>query len=204
MKKLLCIFLMMSSSVFSQSAFTLKYFGLTIHPFGDRTADIQPYKLDNNARFGLNFGGYAGYEQFIYKDLISVKLIQGLFTDCSAGWMSVTHLGLRALMYENEKNRGYIALGPTFMMRESWSRFGSGYNASGFFKEKQYKNLGAVQQKFVLYGLELEYDRILNDRNSFSLSFTPGLPLAMVFSFGWKHWLSRGEFDYTRLARPRK
>lgn len=181
-----------------QSTVTLKYFGMTIHPFGDRTAHLQPYRLDDKARFVLNYGGFAGYEKFVYKDLISVKLIQGIFTDCSGGWESVTHLGVRALMFENDKNRAYLGFGPTFMLRESWTRFGEDYQSSGFFHEKHSKRLGDIQYKFILYGFEMEYDRILNDNNSLSVGFTPGIPMAMIISVGWKHWFNRREFDYLR------
>ncbi len=196
-------FFLLSLTSIGQETFTLKYFGMTIHPFGDRTANLQPYKLDKNARFVANFGGFVGYEKFVFKELISVKFIQGVFTDCSAGWQSVTHLGVRGLMYENSKYRAYLAVGPTFIVRESWTRFGEEYNSSGYFKVKTTDRLGVIQQKLVWYGMEMELDRIIDENNSVSLSFTPGIPMAVVFSIGWKHWFNRGEFNYDRPVTPR-
>jgi hypothetical protein len=35
----------------------------------------------------------------------------------------------------------------------------------------------------------MEYDYSFNERNRFSVSVTPGFPMAVIFSFGWKHFL---------------
>jgi len=198
-----CTVLFLTVSVQGQSAFTVKYFGLTVHPFGDKTADLQPYKLDKHARFVLNFGAFAGYERFVYKDFVSVKVIQGAFTDCSAGWASVTHLGVRLLLLRNEKHRLYFGVGPTFLVRNSWTRFGDRYTSSGYFNESDTRMLGDVQWKFIPYGCEFEYDYRFTERDYLSVSFTPGIPLACTFAIGWKHWLTIREFDYTKLYVPK-
>lgn len=176
-------------SSFSQSTFTAKYFGLTVHPKGDRTAHLQPNKLDKNAVFVRNTGLFVGYERFVYEDLISVKVIQGVMTDCSNGLASATHVGIRAGLVLSLKHDIYLGVGPTFIARESWSRFGSSYTSSGFFNETSTKKFGDVQWKFIWYGAEFEYDYKFNAKNCVSLSLTPGVPLAMIFSIGWKHWI---------------
>jgi hypothetical protein len=200
----LFVFLLTISSISAQDSFTAKYFGLTIHPFGDRTAELQPYKFDSKARFVGNVGVFLGYDKFIYKDLISVKLIQGIFIDCSAGNAGFTHLGIRALAFENEKNRLYLGIGPTYIYRESWTRFEEIYNSSGWFNVSQTKNFGKIQHKFVWYGLDIEYDRILNEHNSLTFSCTPGVPLAIILSVGWKYRFKTEEFTYNRPVAPRK
>jgi hypothetical protein len=103
--KILFAFLLMCSSLSAQETITLKYFGLTIHPFGDPTAHLQPNKLDSKARFVANVGLFAGYEKFFFKDLFSVKIIQGAVSDCSNGFASITHLGARD---ENKKASGLL------------------------------------------------------------------------------------------------
>lgn len=190
-------------NAYGQSAFTLKYFGLTVHPFGDKTAALQPHKLDKEAHVVLNFGGYAGYERFVYKDFISVKYIQGFFADCSAGWASVSHLGARMLLLENPKHRLYFGVGPTFLIRDSWRRFGDRYTSSGYFEDGKLKRLGEVQYKFIPYACEFEYDWRCSERDHLSVSFTPGVPLALTFSVGWKHWIKTGQFDYEKLYIPK-
>ena len=184
------VFCLITCSCYSQTTFTLKYFGVTVHPTGDRTAALQPYKLDKNAHVVANFGAFVGMEKFVYKKYISVKVIQGLFTDCSAGWCSVTHIGGRMLCYEKPKHRIYLGLGPAFMFRDSWTRFGDAYESSGFFNVSDTRTFGTIQYKFLPASLELEYDWVVTPKNQLSVSFTPGIPLACILSVGWKHWFS--------------
>lgn len=205
MKFIVASILFITSNLCSaQSAFTVKYFGLTIHPFGDPTAELQPYKLDDNAKFVMNFGGFAGYEKFFYRDLVSVKAIQGVFSDCSGGLASVTHIGPRLNLLKVKKHKIYFGIGPTLILRDSWTRFGEKYTSSGYFNVAKTARFGELQWKFIPYGLELEYDFAITERNQFSLSFTPGVPLAMIFSFGWKHWIKIKEFDPYKVYIPRK
>lgn len=190
--------LFLSSPIKAQSTFTVKYFGLTVHPFGDPTANLQPFKLDRNARFVANFGLFVGYEKFIYKDFISLKILQAGFTDCSGGAAGFSHIGVRVVAYDKGKHFGSIGFGPVFLYRESWSRFGEEYVSSGYFKERQTK-YGPVQYKFIPYGLDLEYDYELNEKNSLSFSMTPGVPMAIIFSVGWKHWFNKKEESYKKV-----
>jgi len=192
---LLGCLIVFAGPTFGQSAFTVKYFGLTIHPFGDKTAHLQPKKLDPNAVFVLNKGLFVGYEKFLYEDLISVKFIQGVMTDCSDGLAEVSHLGIRATLLQSDKHRFCFGIGPTLIVRESWTRFGKDYTSSGFFNETYSNRLGALQWKFVPYAFELEYDYCITPKVNLSVSLTPGIPLANIISIGWKHWIKVKTFD---------
>jgi hypothetical protein len=183
---------------FGQSTFTLKYFGLTVHPFGDPTAELQPYKLDRNAVLVANFGLFVGYEKFIYKDLISLKVLQAGFSDCSAGAAGFTHLGVRVVALDRGKHYGCIGFGPVFLYRNSWTRFGEEYESSGYFNETDTR-WGRMQYKLIPYGLDLEYDYALNEQNSLSFSMTPGIPMAIIFAVGWKHWFHKKEETYKKV-----
>jgi len=186
-----------------QETVTLKYFGMTIHPFGDRTAKLQPYKLDDKARFVLNFGGFAGYERYIHKELFAVKIIQGVFTDCAGGLSGVTHVGLRVLLIEHKKHRLMCGIGPAFMYRDSWRRFGDQYEPSGFFNDYHSRALGDIQWKLFPAGFEFEYDAQLCEKLDLSVSFTPGLPLACTFAVGVKYWLNKDFIsNEVKLVRP--
>lgn len=185
------------------TAFTVKYFGMTIHPYGDKTADLQPYKLDKDAHFVANFGLFIGYEKFFYKDLLSLKIIQAGFTDCSGGLAGITHIGIRMKMFElNEKHVFYFGIGPTMLYRQSWERFGSAYTSSGYFNDGRISGQN-IQYRFIPYGCEVEWDYNINDKNAFSVGFTPGIPMALTLSVGWKHWLYKENFDYNRVYIPR-
>ena len=174
-----------------------------MHPFGDRTAHLQPRRLDPKARFVINHGVFVGIEKFIHEDLYSVKGIQGVMKDCSDGWTSVTHLGLRAALYKSEKHRIYFGIGPTMIVRESWTRFGDAYEGSGFFNETDHPRFGALQHKFIPYAFEFEYDYAFNAKNQISLSMTPGIPLATIISVGWKHWWHPKEFRQVKIYVPK-
>jgi hypothetical protein len=190
------------SAIAAQNTLTVKYFGLTIHPFGDRSAALMPYKLDQKGVYVCNFGGFIGYEHYIYEDYISAKIIQGVFTDCSGGLAGATHIGLRGVLIDRKKHRLSFGVGPTLLYRDSWSRFGERYKPSGFFNESYFPHTGDVQWKFFYAGLEFEYDYLINKQNDLSVSFTPGIPMACIFSFGVKHWFSKDFKKRLKLAGP--
>jgi hypothetical protein len=201
---LIILFVLIWGNSFAQDAITIKYFGLTVHPAGDKTAHLQPNKLDKNARFVVNTGVFLGYEKFVYQDIISVKFIQGLLSDCSNGFASVSHIGVRARLFQTPKFRFYVGAGPALLVRDSWHRFGEAYTSSGYFNEAYSERFGEIQWKFAPIAIELEYDYVFNPRNQLSLSFTPGIPTAMLFSIGWKHWLHVKEFDQSKPYLPKK
>jgi hypothetical protein len=186
----------------AQNNISLKYFGLTIHPFGDRTAYMQPYKLDKNARFVLNFGGFASYEHFVWEDILSVKGLQGVFTDCSGGMAGVTHIGVRTNV-DRGRHRVSFGLGPTFFYREDWNRI-EGYQDSGFLKHGNSRLFGPVQYRFFWYGMELEYDYRLGDRTDLSVGCTPGFPFVFTWSVGVKYWLNKDFRKTVKLVTPPK
>lgn len=165
-------------------------------------AHLQPNRLDDEAKFVVNYGAFLGYEKFFYKDLYSVKAIQGFMGDCSNGFATVSHIGIRANLMTTDKHRVYLGIGPTLILRESWYRFDD-YVSSGFFNDHYSRTFGDVQWKLVPYGLEFEYDYVFNPRNQLSVSFTPGIPMAGLLSVGWKHWLEIKEFDHIKIYVPR-
>ncbi|MDG1331227.1 MAG: hypothetical protein P8P74_02780 [Crocinitomicaceae bacterium] len=202
--KLIFLFILFGFMGHAQDAITIKHFGMTIHPFGDKTANLQPNKLDKNARFVLNYGLFLGYEKFVYEDLVSIKFIQGFLADCSNGFAMISHIGVRGAIYKSEKHRVYVGLGPAFLVRDSWNRFGEEYDASGYFNETYSKTFGDLQWKAAPIAIDIEYDFAFNPKNQLSFSFTPGVPLAMILSVGWKHWLHVKEFDKFKPYVPRK
>jgi hypothetical protein len=202
--RVLCLFLFVivaSISVKAQKAITIKYFGMTIHPNGDDMAHLQPNRLDPDATFVVNTGVFLGYEQYFYKDLASVKLIQGFLGDCSNGFTTVSHFGIRANLMNTAKHRVYAGIGPTLIIRDSWNRF-EDYNSSGYFNDHYSRSLGELQWKLVSLGFEFEYDYVFSEKNQLSVSFTPGVPMAGLLSIGWKHWLHVVKFDHTKVFKP--
>mgnify|MGYP001080124088 CR=1 FL=1 len=197
---LLCLL----TSLKAQEAFTIKYYGLSIHPGGDPTAHLQPFRLDDEAKYVMNFGGFVGYEKFIYEDLVSLKVIQGLMADCSAGLASVSHVGIRGRIFDTKKHRLYLGIGPTLLVRDSWNRFGDKYTSSGYLNEYTSRTLGELQWKLVPYGFEFEYDYKISLKDHLSISITPAPPLALLTSIGWKHWIEIKEFPSLKIYTPKR
>lgn len=184
----------------SQSNISVKYIGLTIHPFGDEMAEYQPYKLDPEAKFVLNFGAVVSGEKFIYNDWLSIKGIQAVFADCSAGLASVTHLGIRARFLNQPKHKLSFGIGPAFMIREDWGRF-EGYDSSGTLNRAYSKHLGWVQYKFFWFGAEIEYDISLNEKWDLNMSITPGIPAVITYGIGLKYWFNKDFKEKVLLPR---
>ena len=185
----------------AQNNFSIKYFGLIVHPFGDYSARIQPYKLDKNAYFVVTIGGYASYEQFIWQDILSLKFKQGLFLDCSAGKSGVTHVSVQMNLLENKKNKLSFSIGPTLIYRESWTRFKE-YKNSSFWHIYTSRNFGKIQYKFIPYGCEFEYDYRLTNKVDLSTNIVPGFPFAFTFAIGAKYWLNKNFTQKLHFAIP--
>lgn len=193
------------SFVKGPNSFSFRYFGLTVHPFGDQTASIQPYKLDKEARFVANFGGFVSVDHYIYKDLVCVTAMQAFFTDCSAGWAGFTHFGLRALVLDKGKHRLMLGAGPMIYYREDWNRFEE-YNDKGGFNRYHSRTVGDVQWRIFPVAGEFAYHYRVGEHLDLNAGFTPGLPLALCFSAGVTWWPKRIEQGETEVKVwvPRK
>jgi hypothetical protein len=174
----------------AQSALTVRYMGLSIHPFGDPAAFLEPYKLDKKAVFVPNFGGVVAYEKFVWKSHTSIKIMQGAFADCSFGFAGVTHIGFRRILLDRKKHRLLFGMGQTFYYRDDWNRFPN-YRDGNVFKHTTSKHFGDIQYRLFWYGCEFEYDYQLGKKLDLNVGFTPGAPLVMLLSVGIKYWINK-------------
>jgi hypothetical protein len=161
----------------------LKFFGLSIHPHGDENAKLMPLRLDPKGVLVINLGGMLSYEKFIYKDVLSVKAVQGLYSDCAARLGGFSHLGLRAKIFTAGKHSLYGGIGPTLVYRRNWHEL-PGYQDPAYFEGKP---SATWQYKFLWYGGEFEYAYQLTERFSFASTFIPGYPKLISLSFGVKY-----------------
>lgn len=167
--------------VLAQDNIGIKFFGLSIHPKGEKeNAFLMPNKLDKNAYLVMNFGAEFMYEKFLYKDIISIKVIQALYADCAEMLGGFSHIGIRAKIAKNEKHSFYGGIGPTLVYRKNWQKI-EGYVNPNKFKGSIAENW---QYLFLWYGGELEYKYTMTDKLDFSVSFVPGYPDLMSLAFG--------------------
>lgn len=171
---------------YSQSAHTsLKFFGLSLHPYGDENAHLMPLNPDKKGYLVLNTGGVIGHEIQIARSKFSVKTLQALYADCATQTAGFSHIGFRTIILNKGKHLFTGGLGPTLIFRRNWHRLPE-YKPSGFFNGEQGDSW---QHKMLWYGGELEYHYSFSEKFAFSVTFVPGFPNIMNLSTGirYKH-----------------
>src|SRR6478735_1265426 len=131
----------------------------------------------------INLGGMFSTEKFIYEDGISVKFVQGLYSDCAAQPGGFSHIGIRARILKKKRHSIYGGIGPTLVYRKNWYKL-PGYIDSDYFDGKP---TDTWQYKFLWYGGEFEYAYVLSEKLDFTSTFIPGFPKLISFSFGLKY-----------------
>ncbi|MCC9137163.1 hypothetical protein ACFSKU_20905 [Pontibacter silvestris] len=161
-----------------KNAFTVKFFGLSLHLKESPYPEIFPHRLDNKGYLVLNLGGIVGYERFVVRDVISIRVEQGLYTDCASVLAGFSHIGWRGLIFRKGRHSLNGGIGPTLVYRRDWNEI-EGYEDDGYFNRS-----GRWQYKFYWYGGELEYNYKLKERLEFSATLVPGIPELVSFGVG--------------------
>lgn len=187
--------IMSCASLYAQGEynFGLKYYGLSIHPGGDKQAHLMPYKLDPKGVATISWGGIASFQKFIFRNLISIKLAQGVYTDSGGVLAGHTHLGFRLELLQAGKHQLNFGFGPTLIYRKNWYTVKEGYQSTGLFKESEDKQ---IQYKFVWYGGEIEYNYAINEHWDISAHILPGYPILVAFGVGLRYWPERDLLDF--------
>jgi hypothetical protein len=182
---MLLIIIVIMPTISSQSlSIGVKFFGLSFHPYGANNAKLMQLKLDNEGVFVLNIGATLNIELYIWKDIVSLKFVQGLYRDCIGQFAGFTHFGIRGKIQFDDSNSINGGIGPTIIFRKNWYDV-NGYDDSfSFFNGKP----GDMWQwKFIIYGGEFEYNHVVNKKIYFSTSFVPGYPDLMNLSIGLRY-----------------
>lgn len=161
-----------------KNAFTVKFFGLSAHLRPTPYPELFRNKLDEKGILVLNFGGIAGYERFVVRDVISIRVEQGLYSDCASSLAGFTHLGWRGQIFRAGRHSLNGGFGPTLVYRRDWNRL-KGYEDDGYFNRK-----GDWQYKFYWYGGEFEYNYQLARQLDLSVNLVPGIPELVSFGAG--------------------
>lgn len=177
---LLPIHLRAQEDVVYKNAFTLKFFGLSVHLRETPYPEIFRNRLDEKGILVLNFGGIAGYERFVVRDVISVRVEQGLYSDCASSLAGFTHIGWRGQIFRAGKHSLNGGFGPTLVYRRDWNRL-EGYEDDGYFNRSR-----NWQYKFYWYAGELEYNYRLTKQNELSVNLVPGVPELVSLGVGFR------------------
>jgi len=163
-----------------KNAFTLKFFGLSAHLRQTPYPELFPNRLDQKGIMVVNFGGIAGYERFVLRDVLSVRVEQGIYADCSSSLAGFTHLGWRGEIFRTGRHSLNGGFGPTLVYRRDWNRL-EGYEDDGYFRRR-----GDWQYRFYWYGGEFEYNYQLTEQNDLSINLVPGIPELVSFGAGFR------------------
>ncbi|WP_018476656.1 hypothetical protein [Pontibacter roseus] len=163
-----------------KNAFTVKFFGLSVHLRETPYPEIFRNRLDERGILVANFGGIIGYDRFVVRDVISVRVQQGLYSDCASSLAGFTHLGWRGQIFKTGRHSLNGGIGPTLVYRRDWNRL-KGYEDDGYFSRSR-----DWQYKFYWYAGELEYNYRLSEQNDLSLNLVPGIPELVSFGIGMR------------------
>ncbi|TXK47448.1 hypothetical protein FVR03_09640 [Pontibacter qinzhouensis] len=163
-----------------RNSVTVKAFGLSVHLKESPYPEIFPNRLDNKGYTTLNFGGIIGYDRFLVRNDISVRVEQGFYADCAASMAGFSHVGFRAKIFRSGRHSVNGGIGPTLVYRHDWNRLEQ-YIDDGYFKKR-----GDWQYKFYWYGGEFEYNYQLSAQNDLSLTLIPGIPELISIGIGFR------------------
>lgn len=165
-------------------SFGVKLFGLTIHPIGAPNYPLFPLKLDSEGFVVFNPGVTLNAEYFVWRDIISIKAVQGLYGDCAMQFAGFSHIGFRIRFLKIKRFSMNVGIGPTFLYKRSWYRL-LGYNDS----LETYKGTKDEdwQYLFYWYAGEIETNIQVNDNFDVSITVIPGVPDIINISTGFRY-----------------
>ncbi|WP_276498716.1 hypothetical protein [Pontibacter litorisediminis] len=161
-----------------KNAVTVKLFGLSAHLRQSQNPEIFPNRLDERGVLVLNLGAIVGYERFVLRDRISVRVEQGLYADCAAELAGFSHIGFRGVLLHKGRHSVNGGFGPTLVYRKDWNRI-EGYGDDGYFNR-----YGQWQYRFYWYGGEFEYNYRFKPDTELSVNLVPGVPELVSVGFG--------------------
>jgi hypothetical protein len=162
---------------------SMQYVGFTFHPGGGNAPEIYPLRLDEQAYWVFELGASAGVDYTIFDDKMFARYTMALYKDCAFVPAGYIHLGLRGVIFKNERHEINGGVGPTLLFREDWHQFPE-YAGDEFYSRRVYKGW---QYRFIFYGGEFDYLYRINDNWEIHYSLIPGVPIIITSKFGLRY-----------------
>ena len=156
---------------------SIQWIGFTYHPGGGDYPEVYPLKIDKQG-YGVFELGLALNYDYQFHDGFFLRSALAYYKDCAFVDAGFVHLGVRGIIWSNDRHSINAGLGPTFLVREDWHKFRE-YVWDDFYGERV---SGKWQYRFIWYGLQFEYLYRINDRLQLHYSLIPGVP-AVLTSF---------------------
>jgi hypothetical protein len=165
-------------------SFGVKLFGLTIHPIGALNYPLFPLKLDSEGFVVFNPGVTLNAEYFVWRDIISIKAVQGLYGDCAMQFAGFSHIGFRIRFLKIKRFSMNVGIGPTFLYKRSWYRLPCYNDSLETYKGTKDEDW---QYLFYWYAGEIETNIQVNDNFDVSITVIPGVPDIINISTGFRY-----------------
>ncbi len=178
---------------FSQNNYSLKFFGLGLHPFSDENSALAKSKLDKNGVFTFEPGIIFSSEFFINTNMVSLKPMQSIYLDKMGKIAGFTHFGIRAYVLNHKRHTLALGLGATLFYHKDWS------NLPNYIENDKYNLITPYQYKLFLLSGEIEYNYYYSKMNYLTFSLNHIDLEGFTFAFGVKHL-----FKYKKKKPNRK
>jgi len=161
-------------------AITVKYVGLTYHPFG-----VAPFEFETSLDKGGFFSLLKGLEwelDYALNRKILLRVSTSIYKDCADLWAGYYHFGFRANFRASPNLIYRVGIGPTVIWRENWWEKVAQYGGNIFYGGE--KVTGKYETAFLWYGGNMELDWKTSEQFSLVYAMIPGFPSAVTNSVG--------------------
>jgi len=184
---LIAFILISLTQLHAQTNFSLKLTTVSYFFIQDKNQALFTNKFVDNLDVLYEPGLVLSFEQFIKDDYVSLKLVDGIYYDCTGNIGGYTHLGLRLRLYSKYKHSFNIGVGPTIYYRQDWSGM-TNYN---IHDDETYKKQGSWQYAYQIINGEIEYNYILSKRADLSVSIGQNHLNSFTFMLGYRYWFTK-------------
>ena len=174
------ILLLTANLCFAQNNFSIKAYGLGVHPFSEVNSSILTKKIDANGKLAFEPGLIIASEFFINSNSVSLKPMQSIYLDRMGKLAGFTHLGFRAYVYNKKRHTLALGIGPSLFYRQNWSEI------DNYINEDIYNEFDSFQYKFFMLSGEIEYSYYFSKLNYLSFSINQIDLQGFTFSVGVK------------------
>lgn len=178
------VFTGITNNIKSQTALSLKFSPISLHPFKEQNKVFFENKIDSNASFVVTPCVILSSETFIYSDELNVRFMLGGMSDAVSHAAMFFQAGLKYRFLQVYKSGFSIGAGVVFYGRECR------LEENGFFPEKFWHKNGSWEYSIGGLG-EFEYNLMLGDKHDLLFSLVYGFePKSFTATVGYRFWLS--------------
>ncbi|MCX6257360.1 MAG: hypothetical protein NTW49_05620 [Bacteroidia bacterium] len=161
----------------------LKTFSYLVNNFAQ--PDLLKLKLDKQGILVAEPGFIVSYDFFVRDLVYSLRVDQAVYLDAASHLAGYTNFGVHVRIFNKWKNSVNIGAGTAFHYRHDW------HNIAGYQNTDGYDNSGRFEYHLSFLTGSIEFNHYFNERNDLSFALSECYPDRIVFSAGYRWWLSK-------------